>query len=97
MTYVSMARTVFAVSDKHTDLFLHLLDLRWLTEDMLAAGNCNKTNGCSRCLIVISGFSGVENVHKGILVSMDDQYASVVFGDFVVRIHVYNVQHIVSA
>lgn len=69
-----MARTAFAVSHKHTDLFLHLSDLRWFTEDMLAARNCNKMNGCSRCLIVISGFSGVENVYKGILVSVDDQF-----------------------
>ena len=53
---MSTARTVFAVSDKYADLFLHLSDLRWLTEDMLAAGNCNKTNGCARCLIAISGF-----------------------------------------
>ena len=94
---MSTARTVFAVSDKHANLFLHLSDLRWFTEDMLAAGNCNKTNGCSRCLIAISGFSGVGNVHEGILVSVDDQYPSMVFGNLMVCIHVDNIQHIVSA
>ena len=92
---MSTARTVFAVSNKHTNLFLHLSDLRWFAEDMLAAGNWNKTNGCSRCLIVISGFSGVGNVHKGIPVSMDDQYPSMVFCNLMVCIHVDNVQHIV--